>query len=192
MPHRGDFFEPLDYFEAAPTDGETKKAPNSDWAFDHKADVAAHHAKYTDAEARAVHSPLSFPPPAFLPGDDTYDFDIACNYLMNRASLEMQLFRAPVILPQGVTVTKLTLYGYRDDAAATLQLILQRGSRTGMPLSMAMVTAGWTTGNNSGYIDSIDYATIDNETYNYTLQIMLNPNDSVNDVKLTGALIEFS
>lgn len=32
-----------DYLEANPTSGETEKAPNSDWAFDHDADVDAHH-----------------------------------------------------------------------------------------------------------------------------------------------------
>lgn len=32
-----------DHLEATPTDGATTKAPNSDWAYDHKADKAAHH-----------------------------------------------------------------------------------------------------------------------------------------------------
>lgn len=43
MPHIGNFFNPLDYFESPPTDGETKKAPSSDWAFDHKAAADDHH-----------------------------------------------------------------------------------------------------------------------------------------------------
>jgi len=42
------------FFENPPTEGETGKGPSSDWAFDHAADTAAHHAKYTDVEARAA------------------------------------------------------------------------------------------------------------------------------------------
>ena len=38
-------------FENPPTEDEAAKGPSSEWAFDHKADAAAHHAKYTNAEA---------------------------------------------------------------------------------------------------------------------------------------------
>lgn len=41
-------------FEEVPTNGEVNKGPTSNWAVDHKADAAAHHAKYTDAEARTA------------------------------------------------------------------------------------------------------------------------------------------
>ncbi len=40
--------------EDVPSDGELEKAPTSNWAYDHKADAAAHHAKYTDANSRAA------------------------------------------------------------------------------------------------------------------------------------------
>jgi len=39
--------------ENPPTEDEDKKAATSEWSFDHEADVAAHHAKFTAAEARA-------------------------------------------------------------------------------------------------------------------------------------------
>lgn len=52
--HQGNFQAELDdYLENSPTEDSTNTAPTSEWAFDHDADVAAHHAKYTDAEARA-------------------------------------------------------------------------------------------------------------------------------------------
>lgn len=41
-------------FEDSPSDGETSKGPTSNWAYDHENNAAAHHAKYTDAEARAA------------------------------------------------------------------------------------------------------------------------------------------
>ena len=40
--------------EDSPTDGELLKAPTSNWAFDHNANAAAHHVKYTDVESRAA------------------------------------------------------------------------------------------------------------------------------------------
>jgi hypothetical protein len=38
-------------WDDTPTDGEQTKGVTSDWAFDHVNAAAAHHAKYTDAEA---------------------------------------------------------------------------------------------------------------------------------------------
>lgn len=46
--------DPTAIFENPPTEDEDKKGPSSEWAFDHAADVAAHHAKFTAAEARAA------------------------------------------------------------------------------------------------------------------------------------------
>jgi len=42
---------PVNIIDDTPVDGETGKAISSNWAYDHKADASAHHAKYTDAEA---------------------------------------------------------------------------------------------------------------------------------------------
>jgi len=46
--------DPALIFENPPTEDEAKKGPSSEWAYDHKADAAAHHAKFTAAEARAA------------------------------------------------------------------------------------------------------------------------------------------
>jgi len=45
---------PTGFLENPPTEDEDKKAPTSEWAFDHVANAAAHHARYTDAEACAA------------------------------------------------------------------------------------------------------------------------------------------
>ena len=50
--------DPSEIFENPPTNGETAKAAQSDWSYDHAANPAAHHAKYTDAEAAAVSAAL--------------------------------------------------------------------------------------------------------------------------------------
>jgi len=46
--------DPTAIFENPPIEDETKKAPSSEWAFDHKENASVHHAKYTDAEAVAA------------------------------------------------------------------------------------------------------------------------------------------
>ena len=192
MPHTGNFFFPEKWFEDTPSDNEIEKGPTSNWAFDHKAAPNDHHTKYTDAEARAVHSPMSIPAPAFVPGRDTHDWSIDCLTVRNYTALTMQYFHALVILPDGVTVAKVTLYGFRNDELATLELSLRRGDRAGNFVPMVTVTADWTTGYSSGYSDTIDYATIDNANYIYGFRLGLDPNDDVNDVRFTGAKIEFS
>ena len=46
--------DPSEILEDDPTDGEVGKAPTSNWAHDHAALPAVHHARYTDAESRAA------------------------------------------------------------------------------------------------------------------------------------------
>jgi len=46
--------DPALMLENPPTEDEDKKAATSEWSFDHEANVAAHHAKYTDADARGA------------------------------------------------------------------------------------------------------------------------------------------
>jgi len=43
-----------DHLDGSPDEDDANKAPTSEWAFDHKADASAHHAKYLDSEAKAA------------------------------------------------------------------------------------------------------------------------------------------
>ena len=140
---------------------------------------------------RGCPKPLAIPPPAFVPGDDAYDWKIFPTWVQNRSALTLTEFYAPVFLPQGVTVKKLTLYGYRDDAAATMTLALFHNDREGIQTSMVLVTADWETGYSSREQTTIADAKIDNENRNYSLRLQLDPNDAVGDVKFTGALIDW-
>lgn len=158
----------------------------------HKGDASAHHAKYTDAEARAVHSPISIPPSSFRFRSSLYDFFLSQDVLKNLTSLSMQYFYAPLILPNGVTITKITLYGYRDDVDAALTLILYRSDRQGSSDNMGGAISNWTDGWGSRYDVSINNPVVDNANYSYTLRVVLDPNDSVEDVQLSGVKIEFT
>lgn len=45
---------PTGFLENPPTEDQDKKAPTSEWAYDHWKNTSAHHAKYTNAESRAA------------------------------------------------------------------------------------------------------------------------------------------
>jgi len=158
----------------------------------HKGDASAHHAKYTDAEARVLHSPISIPATAFIPALDTYAFVMESRFLYNRGVLSEQIFYAPLYFPHAVTITKLTLYGYRIDAAAIMTLILQLTDRGTTTVDMATVTANWTTGYSNLSDETISFALIDNTTRGYMLKLILNPNDSDSEIRLSGAMIDFT
>ena len=128
----------------------------------------------------------------FVPQQDTYDFLRTDYYLQNGTVLTLQYFYAPIWLPHGATVNKLTLYGYRDDELAILRLDLVRSTRAGVSEQMAQVLADWTTGLSSGYDDTIDYPVIDNDSYFYHLTVRLDPNDAVNDVCFEAGRIDWS
>lgn len=131
-------------------------------------------------------------PADFTPGQEDYDWIQSYNQLHNRTSLTLQTFSAPVILPNGVTISKITLYGYRDDAEAEMSIRLYRNDPLGSSDLMAEVVADWTSGSSSGYDDTISYATIDNVNYTYGLILRLDPNDAVSDVNFTGVKIELA
>lgn len=158
----------------------------------HKGDPSAHHSKYTDAEARVLHSPISFAPCDFRPYIDTQDHLIYVADCYNRASLAEQSFLAPVHLPDGVTLTKFTLYGYKNLAGATLAIFFRRVTRVGTYTTIGTCIAGWTTGFSSISDSSISTPVVDNETYSYVLNAIINPVAVVTEVRLTGATVEFS
>jgi len=158
----------------------------------HKGDAAAHHAKYTDAEARATMSPLSFSPASFVPRLDTYQWEIFQDTLRNRVILTPQNFSAGVLFPPGVTVTNVTLYGYRSDAAATLDLVLFRVDSEQNLVVMANVVGNWSDGFGSRYVDTITNPVVNNDDYSYLLTVYLDPNAVASDVQFSRATIQFT
>ena len=136
--------------------------------------------------------PLSIGSGAFVSQNDTYDWFIDSLTLRNRTALVSQFFNAPVFLPQGAVVTKLTFFGFRDDALSTIALQLQRRKIGEAEEVMGIVTADWTGGEGSGYDDTIDYAKIDNENYAYWLLLTVIPNDVVTDCIFRWATIHWT
>ena len=135
--------------------------------------------------------PLSIGPSAFIPSQDTYDWDITQLRIQNRTSLNNQIYFAPVYLPHKAKVTKLTLYGYRDDELSVFGIQLLRLQVPAGSDIMAMVGGYWTNGNNSGSEDTIAYSVIDNVNCHYAIFMNLNPNDDVLDCKFQRVVIDW-
>jgi len=136
--------------------------------------------------------PLSVPPSTFLPGRSDYDWLCDERKLRNLTALTTQYYHAPVFFPDGVTVSRLTLYGYRTDADAIMQIFLFRADRAGVSVAMSNVLADWITGYSSGYNDTIVNPVIDNADCTYSLRVTLDPDANVLDVQFTGAKVTFT
>ena len=135
--------------------------------------------------------PFIVPAPAFVPLGSDQDWIIKLKELRNKASLSSQEFNAPVCLPNGVTVTKLTLVGYRTAEVDTLELRLIRVSSAGSEQIMATVVADWLYGYGSTETTTISYAKIDNANYFYGLRADVDPDSVVTDARFTRAVIEW-
>lgn len=130
---------------------------------------------------------------AFVPATSADDWGQGDVYLKNLTTVGWQIFYAAVYLPQGARVTKVTLYGYRDDPLASMILQMNRISNGGGVANlMAEITADWTGGDGSGFDDTIDEPVIDNENNAYQLSLELTPNADVTEVQFNQAKIDWS
>ncbi len=155
-----------DFLQEVPANNEYNKAPSSNWAFDHKADVDAHHAKYTDLEAQTavkLNGTLywSCAGNNFKPFQPTvHDVQFASNGRL-LADADGINTLASVNLPNGATVTGVIVYG--DTAAEAETFTLSRILLTDLT-GVSMGTANINTEDTS-----ISYETIDNSLYAYLI-----------------------
>lgn len=137
-------------------------------------------------------SPISVPPAAFQPTDDQTDYKVDHRRLLRRTSLTIGYFYAPVFFPHGATVTGVTLFAYRDDYDAAVEIQLHRGAHQEGGNVLCGVGANWGDGFGSRFSDNIVYPQVDNSLYSYCLYCKISPNDSVNDVRFIHAQIDFT
>jgi hypothetical protein len=133
---------------------------------------------------------VSISAPAFQPHMDSYQF-ARTGYMLYTTSGDM--YNAPVNLPNGSEVTKVTFHFRNSSASEDLTMYLRRAEVPGATENtMAQVTSVYTTENNgfaSGYDDTIDYAVIDNESYRYWLKADFNGTGST--LQVTAVVIEY-
>lgn len=120
----------------------------------------------------ASSSRVSIPAAAFRPYESGYDYENHARHLFHKHGPEGTLYNgwymAPVNLPDGVTITKMTFYWYRN-GTSTGQAILQRtklGEGTYENLAVAVAPQGAAT-NGSSSDTTIAGGLIDNSRYAY-------------------------
>ncbi len=115
---------------------------------------------------------LSLPAAAFQPFEDGYNFENAgiwlAHYQGPGGSSTNGWYLAPVQLPQGATVTKLTFFFYDDSATNTILARLQRSDLAGNYYNLAYVdSAGYSAGYGNRSTTTIANPVIDNRYNSY-------------------------
>ncbi len=122
---------------------------------------------------------------AFRPAYDGYNFHNA-GLRLDNVDGASDFYFAPVQLPHGATVTRLSFYYDDDSASGDGVAELRVNDMDGTFRQMAYVVT--VTGQSSGYDDTINYATVDNSQYAYYLQCNLDDSD----VYAYGVIIEYT
>ena len=139
------------------------------------------------AAAQAGTGYISVPAAAFVPEHYLVDYDNDGNRLeLATGYTGGASFFAPLHLPHGATVTKLTLNYYDNDADDGVSVSLHRGEGTTRALYYNVISN--TDGVGSKSVDcSLD---VDNSQYTYILQVHLD--DTEPDLTFYRAIIEFT
>ena len=112
--------------------------------------------------------------------------------LLKNLSPNQAIFRIPLNLPHGATITKLVAYSYDGDATYNINVYLYRdafdnmdGQLMGYALSSG--SPGYTNSSDS----SIDYAEVDLSSYGYSLKIYLHSSEYAPSYGFLGARIDY-
>ena len=132
------------------------------------------------------HGYVSVPPAAFTPAEDGYDYQNLGALILNNDGASDNYY-APVLLPQGATVTKMTLYFY-DGSSLDGCTILFRSPLDGSADYMAEVYTHGTSGAGSRFDNTIDYSVVDNSQHIYYLYLNLPASDTF----AYGVIIEYT
>lgn len=150
----------------------------------------------TAAAATAPDGPgfLMLPAPGFIPLNSDTDYYNGGNYLETKAGSANVSYSAPVHLPQGARVTKITLNCYDADASTRVITRLFRAGATGYWDALTDFFNSGTAfdgGYFSGSVDAItedDVNLIDNSTYGYFLNAWVH----IGDVKLYQVRVDYT
>lgn len=130
---------------------------------------------------------VSIPAAAFRPREDGYDFTNRGTQVSNDDSASDQYY-APVQLPHGATVTKMTFY-YSDSSPSNADASLRRTDLpSGGSTTMASVTSQGDSGPGHAETTAIDPATIDNSAAAYFLRWALPDSNTIG----IAVLIEYT
>jgi hypothetical protein len=134
------------------------------------------------------HGYVSVPAPAFQPQSHDYQYWISSGWVRNLDG-DSDYYRAPVQLPHGATLTKLSFFW--KDGSSTADGYCQLW-QSGLSGSYALGIASAATDGDAGLADSSEvtitmFSTVDNSQYAYGLTVYL-PDSSV---EAFGAIVEY-
>jgi hypothetical protein len=136
---------------------------------------------------KAVTSYLSIPAADFQPSEDGYNYLVDTTAVQNFSSAT-EHFIAPVHLPHGATITKLTFY-WVDNSSSNGNLAMYSNNLQMTQTEMATADSnGQSTAPGSSQDTSIVYAQVDNRLRTYYLWLTL-PDSNVYGI---GAVIEYT
>lgn len=177
--------DPSEIFEDPPTDGEAGKSATSNWSHDHAADASAHHAKYTDAEARAA---VGYNGTRYwsCPGN-YFDGCVPCTDYITKSDSGHLLINisniqtvASVFLPHGSVVTNILVKG---NAAAASKIYYLKRIKISDRSTNEMAAAYINTADSS-----INFDAIDNSLYSYYIYTSALESDD----EIWGAVITYT
>jgi hypothetical protein len=135
------------------------------------------------------HGYVSVPAAAFQPTTHNYEYTNS-GYLLSNSNGTSDNFVAPVQLPQGATVTKVTFYFFDSSSAGSdygrIQMFGNENDSNTFAMADVLTTDAGGAGSN--FDDSIDDATIDNSQYSYYLRLTLN----TSVIYAYGVIIEYT
>jgi len=133
---------------------------------------------------------ISVPAAAFNPYESAWDTRNSGYHLFNYDSFDAWFFGS-VQLPHGATVTNFTTY-WKDSGTNYVECDLRRCS-SNMIYTMASADSPEISGPGLGssYDDTINYATVDNTQYMYTLYVSIPYSASHTDYYFNYAIIEY-
>lgn len=135
--------------------------------------------------------PLVIHPAAFMPRDEGVDWLLSAVELRRNTGLTSETFYAPLFLPQGATITQVTLFGHRLGAGELLRVAVERQDLQGAFDNLCTGDADWTDGYGSIAVTAISYAVVDNDAYCYYLWVTIDPDAAATSPRLTGVKIDW-
>lgn len=138
---------------------------------------------------------LMINPISLIGNSDQVDYIFTNGKLTNRTTLTEQTFYAPLVLPDGVTITEVVLYGCTNHASATLRItslnriLMSTGAYTSLNVSLSISGTG-------GYQNATDNTlannVIENTQYSYYFIIGIDPGAAVGDCELDGIRVAYA
>lgn len=129
---------------------------------------------------------------AFTPQSSTASYTRDAAALKNGVT-SSQYFYAPVLLPDGCTISNIGVTYYDNEGAQNGSWFLYRISKSsGIGVSIASGNTSGTPGMTTVIDETIDGPTVDNDLYFYTIRARLSYSASPDNMKLYGAEIEYT